>query len=165
MLFSLEFYVNYIRKHGVFIWGARSWTVQNPCKTPQIGIPTFLGASHQNVKWNVNRAKWKVGNGKRETKRGKLKVECFCYHEVNHAKSGKSKEEMKSGKLGMGGLREAVGAGLPTKMTKKLCNSLQKGGSRVKRFTLLPPFCRYRSGIWALWGFSLPWGRTCENEK
>ena len=55
-----------------------------------------------------------MGNGKRETKRGKLKVECFCYHEVNHAKSGKCKEEMKIGKLGTGGQREAVGAGLPT---------------------------------------------------
>ena len=60
-----------------------------------------------------------MGNGKRETKRGKLKVECFCYLEVNHAKSGTSKEEMKSGKLGMGGLREAVGAGLPTRNDQK----------------------------------------------
>ena len=23
------------------------------------GIPTFLGATHQNVKWNVNGTKWK----------------------------------------------------------------------------------------------------------
>ena len=58
-------------------------------------------------------------NGKRETKHGKLKVGCFRYHEVNHAKSGKCKEEMESGKLGMGGLREAVGAGLPTRNDQK----------------------------------------------
>ena len=65
-------------------------------------------------------------NGKRETKRGKLKVECLRYHEVKHTKSGQSKEEMKSGKLGMGGLREAVGAGLPTSNDQKHCISLQK---------------------------------------
>ena len=81
-----------------------------------------------------------MGNGKRETKRGKLKVGCFRYHEVNHTKSGQSKEEMKSGKLGMGGLREAVGAGLPTRNHQKYCISLQKGVSRVNGFTLLTPF-------------------------
>ena len=73
-----------------------------------------------------------MGNGKRETKRGKSKVECFCYHEVNHAKSGKSKEEMKSGKLGMGELREAVGAGLPTRNDQKALYFLAKRGGQCK---------------------------------
>ena len=74
-----------------------------------------------------------MGNGKRETKRGKSKVGCFCYHEVNHAKSGKSKEEIKSGKLGMGGLREAVGAGLPTRNDQKALYVLAKRGEQGKR--------------------------------
>ena len=77
--------------------------------------PHVLRCHHQNVKWNVNGTKCDVGNGKRETKPGKWKVQCFRYHEVKHAKSGKSKEGMKRGKLGMGGLREAVGVGLPTR--------------------------------------------------
>ena len=81
-----------------------------------------------------------MGNGKRETKRGKLKVECFCYHEVNHAKSGKSKEEMKSGKLGMGGLREAVGAGLPTRNDQKALYFLAKRGEQSKPFYSAHPF-------------------------
>ena len=45
----------------------------------------------------------------------------FRYHEVKHTKSGKSKEGMKSGKLGMGGLREAVVVGLPTRNEQKAC--------------------------------------------
>ena len=81
-----------------------------------------------------------MGNGKRETKRGKLKVECFCYREVNHAKSGKSKEEMKSGKLGMGGLREAVGAGLPTRNDQKALYFLAKMGWQGKPFYPATPF-------------------------
>ena len=60
-----------------------------------------------------------MGNGKRETEHGKLKVECFRYHELNDTKGGKCKEEMKSWKLGMEGQREAVGAGLPTRNDRK----------------------------------------------
>ena len=81
-----------------------------------------------------------MGNGKRETKRGKSKVACFCYHEVNHAKSGKSKEGIKSGKLGMGGLREAVGAGLPTRNDQKALYFLAKRGLQGKTVYPATPF-------------------------